>query len=110
MPSQRVTRASVDRSTEESELEILRWLEADVLAIDERLRVQRRPVITNKTAGVLEKHLTVQLAEEELRSHRTQQSQNARQFQRSRAIDAEHVDRLDVVAEIERTAISRSPP
>ncbi len=54
--------------------------------------------------------LSAQLSQEKLQPHRPQPTQNAGQLERRDPVDAEHVERRGVVAEDQRTAVTRAPP
>src|SRR5262249_36147532 len=91
----RLPLARKDSRSGKPKLKVFRGLETELVAVKERIR---REIVPGK------------LSEEVVIPHRTQQLGNPWDVQGRCAVDAQHIDRLGVVAEDHSSALFRSPP
>src|SRR3954470_11560928 len=72
MPGERISRSPVIGGPGHAELEVPGWLETESLPVNDRLWIERKPIIAHKSEGREHELIPGVLPEEEFHAHRPQ--------------------------------------
>ncbi len=98
-----------------AKFEIRGGLKGKSLAMNQGLRVDGMKEASGDAIGLVgnrsvDELLSFELPQKKLQPHRSQPTQDAGQLEGANSIDAEHVERGGIVAQDQRSAVTRAPP